>query len=187
MIDWNLLFDKVEVILLEEQRLSTERLVVWRSAKAEFEALGTGEGGTLVTLVEGLVGVSGDAAWGDHPESGWGFVDPEFDEQTHEPIYDWRVVAGKDTNRERALAAARVYGRELREVSLANAILATGEVRANSVAAVRSALGTLVRYGNDWMRAKGSLYYLGEELTPDEEMVRALRDGVAEGSEQTIS
>ena len=43
--------------------------------------------------------------------------------ESGEPMYDVRVVSGYKTTRERAHAAAQVYGHQLREKSLADAML----------------------------------------------------------------
>ena len=86
---------------------------------------------------------------------------------TGDPIYDVSVVAGLRTSRERATAAARVYGRRLRELSLAEAIFATGETNASSPESIRGSLGGLVKYGGDWKRERGWLVYIGEELEAD--------------------
>ena len=103
----------------------------------------------------------------------WRF-EPDRDEATDEPIYDDDVVRGKKTSRERALAAARVYGYRLREPALANAIFRTGETRAADAASIRGSLGGLVKYGTDWRRERGFLIYQGEGLKPDQEMIGKL-------------
>lgn len=99
---------------------------------------------------------------------------PEKDEETGEPIYDVRVVAGKRTSRERAYAAARVYGGDLRERALAEAIYRTGETQASSAASIRGSLGGLVKHGSDWRRERGQLIYQGGELKPDKDTILSL-------------
>ena len=102
-----------------------------------------------------------------------GFVWAAQDQQTGEPIYDVRVVSGYDSNRDRARAAARVYGHQLREGSLAAAIFETGETSAVDVSSARSSLGSIVRYGHEWTRLNGWLYYQGD-LRCDVDMVRSI-------------
>ena len=92
---------------------------------------------------------------------------PDRDGENDEPIYLVSVVSGKRNSRERAFAAARVYGPELREISLAYAIFQTGETRAADAASVRGSLGGLVKYGADWRRERGWLIYQGAGLKPD--------------------
>ena len=99
---------------------------------------------------------------------------PDVDEETGDPIYDMRVVSGKGNSRERARAAARVYGYRLKESSLADAIFRTGETRAADPASIRGSLGGLVRYGGDWRRDRGFLVYCGDELEPDWDTLREL-------------
>ena len=84
----------------------------------------------------------------------------------------WSLIKG--TNRKRALAAARVYGRKLREPALAAAIFQTGETKASDAGSVRASLGVLVRHGQEWERQKGWLYYRGENLEPDRDTIRRL-------------
>ncbi len=84
-----------------------------------------------------------------------------------DPIYDVSVVSGLPNSRERALAAARVYGYRLRELSLAEAIFRTGETNASSPQSIRGSLGGLVKYGGDWKRERGWLVYCGDELEAD--------------------
>ncbi len=84
-----------------------------------------------------------------------------------DPIYDVSVVSGKSNSRERALAAARVYGYRLRELSLAEAIFRTGETNASSPQSIRGSLGGLVKHGGDWKRERGWLVYRGDELEAD--------------------
>ena len=102
------------------------------------------------------------------------FIEPDHDDVTGEPVYDVHVVRGKKNNRQRVMAAARVYGPKLREVSLANVIYETGETKAGSPASVRSSLGGLVRYGGDWERENGWLHFMGEELSQNRDMMRML-------------
>ena len=102
------------------------------------------------------------------------FFEPDLDDVTGELVYDVRVLKGKKTNRARVMAAVRVYGPKLREVSLAKAIYATGETNAASPASVRSSLGGLVRYGGDWERENGFLHYRGDELPRNVDMIRTL-------------
>ena len=110
---------------------------------------------------------------------GPGIVSPPFapfdrDEQTGEPVLDVRAVAGKRTLRQRAMGAAMTYGPNLRETSLADAIFRTGETRASSAKSIRSSLGGLVRYGTGWKREGGTLTYVGDDLTPNRELVLQL-------------
>ena len=190
MVDLWSVFDAVEEMLLEEKRstkeqgrllkekdrLLTEQLLLVRRAKAEDQELA--EAAVLAGDVESAgaekqvgVGHNYDAPWVFDPVFSK-FLEPELDEATKEPIYDVRVLAGKKNNRQRALAVAKVYGPKLREVSLAEAIFATGETRATSAASVRSSLGGLVRYGDEWARERGSLIYLGaRRFPPDKEMI----------------
>ena len=102
------------------------------------------------------------------------YFSPDKDEETREPIYDVGVVSGLRNSRERALAAARVYGPNLRERALAKAIFLTGETRAADAASVRGSLGGLVKYGAEWRRERGSLIYEGKDLKPDWETIRRL-------------
>ena len=97
----------------------------------------------------------------------WQYCTPDRDGESDEPIYSVSVVSGKRNSRERAFAAARVYGPELREMSLAYAIFQTGETRAADAASVRGSLGGLVKYGADWRRERGWLIYQGAGLKPD--------------------
>ena len=104
------------------------------------------------------------------------------DGATGEPVYDVRAVAGLGTIRERAYAAASVYGRRLREVSLAQAIFETGETAAPDAKSARWSLGSLVRYGDEWVRCRGWLVYKGT-LTPNKEMIREMYEEIAGGPE----
>ena len=102
------------------------------------------------------------------------FLPPRKDPETDEPLYDVCVVRGQRSNRRRAYAAATVYGPELRESSLAAAIYATGETKAGDATSVRSSLGALVRYGDDWKRENGWLVYRHNDLEPDMELITKL-------------
>ena len=103
------------------------------------------------------------------------YIPPEYDGQKGKALYAVPVVAGKGTNRRRAFAAARVYGPKLDSDALADAIFRTGETRAVDAASVRSSLGTLVRYGSEWQRSAGGvLEYVGDGLTPNQEMILKL-------------
>ena len=108
--------------------------------------------------------------------SHWEYFTPDKDDETKEPIYDVGVVSGLRNGRERAFAAARVYGPILRERALADTIFLTGETRAADAVSVRGSLGGLVKYGADWKRERGSLIYQGEELRPDWETIRRLSE-----------
>ena len=104
------------------------------------------------------------------------YFTPDRDGDSNEPIYSVSVVSGKRNSRERALAAARVYGPDLREMSLADAIFRTGETRAADAVSVRGSLGGLVKYGTDWRRERGTLIYQGDGLQPDWETIRRLTE-----------
>lgn len=108
------------------------------------------------------------------------YVVPDKDEETKEPKYEVSVVSGLRNSRERAFAAARVYGPELRERALARAIFLTGETGAADEKSVRGSLGGLVKYGTDWRRERGTLIYKGKELKPDWETMRRLLGAVKE-------
>ena len=100
------------------------------------------------------------------------YLTPDHDEETGVPIYQPCVVSGQPTNRLRAFAAARVYGKTLRIKSLADSIYRTGETRATNSASVKSSLSGLIRYGRDWQRKDGGwLEYVGEGLSPNREMI----------------
>ena len=156
----------------EKERQLAEQLRVVREAKAAAQELHGGGGNPGG---KGAAGRSSPTVVGDPADEGFGFLWAASDPETGEPIYDVRVVSGYNTNRERARAAAQVYGQQLRERSLADAIFATGETSASDGASARSSLGSVVRYGHEWTRLNGWLYYLGD-LTCNEEMVRLLTE-----------
>ena len=110
------------------------------------------------------------------------FLVPDEEGSPLEPVYDVRVVSGFRTFREKAYAAARVYGRRLREVSLAKAIFETGETAAPDAKSARWSLGSLTRYGDEWIRDRGWLIYRGE-LTPNLELIREMYEEIAGGPE----
>ncbi len=95
------------------------------------------------------------------------FFTADKDEQTGVYQYDPSVVADKGSNRNKALAAARVFGRKIQERGLAEAIFKTGETKAADANSVRASLGVLVRYGQEWRRERGHLVYQGDHLEPD--------------------
>ena len=169
--------------ILAKHRLDAEQIDILDRAIEEAESLE--RGGAVTRPGSGGVGDGdGGVALFDGPEIDlFGFLSPAKDAVTEEPIYDVRVVAGKRNNRARAYAAAKVYGRELREVSLAAVIFETGETKAADAASVRSSLGVLVRYGDEWRRLHGRISYSGE-LTPDYAMVRLLMDEWSEVAEE---
>ena len=156
-----------------------------RQIIVEVEESGGAAGEVLVTPEVGGVGsvgvddrVAERLAWrkelfGDDFES-LKYFTPDRDEETSDPVYDLRVLVGKRNNRERALSAAQVYGRRLREAALADAIFRTGETGSIDAASVRGSLGGLVRYGRDWKRERGWLVYQGETLEPDQETILQL-------------
>ena len=117
----------------------------------------------------------------DAADEDYGFVWAAQDPETGEPIYDVRVVSGYGSHRDRARAAARVYGHQLREGSLAAAIFETGETSAADAGSARGSLGSIVRYGNEWTRLNGWLYYQGH-LTCDVDMVRLVLGEISEGN-----
>ena len=164
----------------DERRWATDQLRLLRKNKVAAGALIGGVRGVVISPESGgaeePVGVVRPSGrW--IPDVGAEvplFFPAENDEETNEPVYDVRVVSGKKSNRQRVDAAARVYGYELREVSLATAIFATGETKAASPASVRASLGGLVRYGHEWARDRGWLVYQGEALRPDQEMILML-------------
>ena len=110
--------------------------------------------------------------WTWPPSRSYWFLEPE--EKIDEPLYDVSVVSGMRNSRERAMAAARVYGPRLKEAALAEAIFLTGETRAANAASVRGALGGLVKHGRDWRREGGWLIYQGDGLKPDRETILRL-------------
>ena len=183
---------KLETEILELKRQQTEKrraagemegqydeqLRILRKARAEAEAQALHGGGGIPGR-EGTVGRSFPTEIVDPSDEDYGFLWAASDPESGEPMYDVRVVSGYKTTRERAHAAAQVYGHQLREKSLADAIFATGETSASDGASARSSLGSVVRYGNEWSRLSGWLYFLGD-LTRNAEMVRLL---TSEGSE----
>ena len=162
----------------EDVRWTTRQLDI----VSELKAL---SGGAVTLPESGEVDVAGDERPAYDRRGvlerllGPGVVSPPFapidrDDETGEPVYDSRAVAGKRNNRQRAFAAARVYGPKLREASLADAIFSTGETRARSAQSVRSSLGVLVRYGKGWERDRGTLTYVVNDLTPNKEFILVL-------------
>ena len=119
------------------------------------------------------------------------FFEPDKDENGV-PTYAESVMSGLGSNRERAWAAAQVYGERLREAALAEAIFRTGDTNAKSPEAVRGSLGGLVRYGDDWTRERGDLVYRGEGLRPNLDAInRLLRErneaSAMDGQDENIS
>ena len=168
-----------------DRRLAEQRIEIVDRAIAKAEALMGGVGRTVssdenaavVDLVPEETG--GRRRFQRRPILGGlvevpYFFEPDDDDVTGEPVYDVRTVRGKRNNRQRVLAAARVYGPKLREVSLAKAIYETGETKAGDPASIRSSLGGLVRYGGDWEREHGWLHFLGEELGQKCDMILTL-------------
>ena len=159
-----------------------EQLGILDQLKAELGVVDDETGGTVPSPSDG--GVVNPTFLGQVYERGstireilgpdfWRF-EPDPDEATGEVTYDEGVVRGKKTSRERAFAAARVYGYRLREQALAEAIFRTGETRAADAASIRGSLGGLVKYGTDWRRERGYLIYQGERLQPDREKIKEL-------------
>lgn len=171
-----------ELLAAEKRWQYAEGRRIVSSALAQLQALWGSEAlmesdvlarGFEVSRVEMPVGMGHDRApWEFHPVFSK-FLPPELDENG-EPHYDQRVVSKKRTYRLRTLAAARVYGPEIREKSLADAIFRTGETGASSPAAARASLSGLTRYGEEWTRRDGWLVYQGEVLEPDLAMIRLL-------------
>ena len=147
-----------------------EQLLVVREAKAKAAAVA---GAVGIPSAEVLFVPSLPREIVDPSDHDYGFLRPAVDPGSGDPIYDPRAVSGYNTMRERARAAACVYGRNLREGALARAIFDTGETSANDSAGARSSLGTLVRYGEEWTRLRGWLYYVGT-LERNEAMIREL-------------
>ena len=186
------LLAELEAALLERRRKAeadesrAAEDVRWTTRQLEIVSELKALSGGAVTLPEGgEVDVAGDERPAYDRRGvlerllGPGVVSPPFapidrDDETGEPVYDSRVVAGKRNNRQRVFAAARVYGPELREASLADAIFSTGETRARSAQSVRSSLGVLIRYGKGWERDRGTLTYVGNDLTPNKEFILVL-------------
>ena len=165
--------EALEAELSEKQRLQEEQLEIVRRALAEARAVA--ERGTTVGSSDGE-GTRPD----DVEPAGQGFMVPDTDDATGEPIYEARVVRGFGTIRERAHAAAGVYGRRLREVALAKAIFETGETSAPDEKSARWSLGSLTRHGDEWRREKGWLVYVGT-LTPQEDLIREMYEEIAGG------
>lgn len=162
----------------ETERQLGEQLRVVRTAKEEARRLvpssdTPGGSGTAHRAVPTRIIDPSDEDFGYL----WAAQDPE----NGEPVYDVRVVSGYNSHRERAHAAARVYGHQLRERSLAEAIFATGETAAVDASSARSSLGSIVRYGNEWTRLNGWLYYQGD-LICDVDMVCLILGETAEGA-----
>lgn len=184
MVDLISLLQPIETELLELKRQAKERkreaaaqerrlaeqLQIVRAAKQGAQSL---VGTRIAPDDQESVPRSVPTVIADPSDEDFGFVWPALDPQTREPIYDPRVVTGYNSHRERAYAAARVYGSQLREGSLAEAIFEAGETGAVSASSARSSLGSVVRYGHDWARRNGWLYYSGE-LECDVQMVRLL-------------
>ena len=186
------LLAELEAELLERRRQAeaakwqADEVVRWTTRQLEIVSeLMVLSGGGVVSPEGGERDVAGDERPAYDRRGvlerllGRGVVSPPFapfdrDDETGEPVYDSRAITGKKTNRQRAFAAARVYGPTLREVSLADAIFRTGETRASSAESVRSSLGGLVRYGNGWERDRGTLTYVGDDLTPNKELILQL-------------
>lgn len=166
--------EALELELSEEYQLQGERLALVRRALAEARSLAE-RGAVGGSVGEGV----GRSDLGPESE---GFLIPEIDQATSEVIYDARVVAGFGTIREKAYAAASVYGRRLREVSLAKAIFETGETSAPDAKSARWSLGSLARYGDEWIRDKGWLVYQ-KTLAPNEELIREMYEAIAGGPE----
>ena len=164
---------EVNLVLIDQITGKADRLL--GEAGVADTLAGTGEGASYATKYAG----SDFRAWCERVSGGdsesMQYFTPEHDEETGAPVYDHRVVSDKRGNRLRAYAAARVYGRKLKTSSLAHAIFLTGETRAVDAASVKSSLGGLVRYGRDWRREDGGwLEYVGEGLSPNQEMVLQL-------------
>ena len=200
MVDFFAYLVELRTTMVEKQRKGADkerkgaRLKRWAEAnlvlidqitgQAERLLGGAGVADTLADTGEGAssateYAVSDFHAWREWVSGGYSesmhYFTPEHDGETGAPVYDHRVVSDKRGNRLRAFAAARVYGRKLKTSSLAHAIFLTGETSAVDVASVKSSLGGLVRYGRDWRREDGGwLEYVGEGLSPNQEMVLQL-------------
>ena len=169
---------KLEVLeseLSEKHQALGEQLEIVRHALAEARAVA--ERGTTVGSSDGEGTRPDDVAPADE-----GFMVPEIDEATGEPIYEKRAVLGFETIRERVHAAARVYGRRLREVSLARAIFQTGETSAPDEKSARWSLGSVARHDDQWHREKGWLVYQGV-VTPNAGLIREMYEEIAGGPE----
>ena len=136
--------------------------------------------GTMLSPGGGGVDIPGDARpvvkRGDTIRQilGADFEYLEPDGEPDRPRYEVSVVSGKRNTRERAFAAAQVYGERLKEMSLAHAIFLTGETNAADAASVRGSLAGLVKHGEDWRRERGWLIYRGPGLKPDWETILRL-------------
>lgn len=176
--------DKATAVKLqaeEEEQWHTAQIDLIEQIEAEIRESGAAAGDVLLSSGVGgadSVGVDGPVVkpgvtiaeiWG----SGYKFYEPDDKEN---PEYDVRVLVGKRTNRERAMAVARVYGKRLRESSLADVILRTGDTAAVDVASIRGSLGGLVRYGGEWKRERGWLVYRGTSLEPDKPWILQLTE-----------
>ena len=167
--------EALEAELSENHRALGQQLEIVRRALAEARAVE--ERGTTVGSSDGEGTRPDDVAPADQ-----GFMVPEIDDATGEPIYEKRAVLGFGTTRERAHAAAGVYGRRLREVSLAKAIFETGETSAPDEKSARWSLGSLTRHGDEWRRDKGWLVYQ-KALTPNVDLIREMYEEIAGGPE----
>ena len=165
----------------EEEQWHTAQIDLIEQIEAESRESGAAAGEVLLSPevggaegvgVDGLVVKPGETIteiWGPN----YRFFEPD---EKDKPDYDVRVAAGKRSNRDRAMAVARVYGRRLRESSLADVIWRTGDTAAVDAASIRGALGGLVRYGADWTRERGWLVYRGASLEPDEPWILQLTE-----------
>ena len=192
MVDLMLILTSAEAEIMEEQRKTQqekrraeekgaeaqEKLRIVRVAKREAsfsvggKAVAVGEDSKALVVPRQIV---------DPTDPDYKFLWPAWEPGSDDPIYDPRVVAGHKTNRERGYAAARVYGTSIREKSLAQAIFETGETSAKDASSARGSLGSLVKYGGEWTRLRGWLYYV-DDLEPNEEMIRRLADEASEAA-----
>ena len=147
-------------------------LVLVRQARAEARQLRSATIGSDGS--EKPVGVGDDSGIHVPDQQAAGFMVPELRPETGEPIYDPRVVAGKRTVRQRAYAAARVYGPRLKPMALAYAIFATGETRAANAVNIRSALRGLIRYRTGSWEVQDRWFHYLRDLTPNVEMIDLL-------------
>ena len=161
-----------KICSLKEIRVSVRRAKA-KSLRPSSLAVESGDVGNVGSEEQLAVSNDDEGIPDDHRGS---FMVPESHPETGEPIYDPRVVAGKRTVRQRAYAAARVYGPKLRPMALAVAIFATGETRAANAVNIRSALRGLIRYRTgSWEVQDRWFHYLGD-LTPDVEMIDLLSE-----------